>query len=108
MNIDRGMIGSRIARRRKAKGLTQEELAKQLGLSKNQVSNMERGKNLPTTVCLIQLCDILGETPNYYLLGKCSGEPSKIIELLHRLPEDSQELTCRIIESCLALAQSQS
>lgn len=56
--------------RRKALGLTQEELSEQIGLSKNHLSNIERGIYLPTTQAVMQICTALGETPDYYLILK--------------------------------------
>lgn len=87
--------------RRKAKGLTQEELAEQIGLSKNHVSNMECGKYMPTTINIIKLCDVLGETPDYYLIGKITEETDKIVQLVKCLPDDSQRIVCRLLEAYL-------
>ena len=53
--------------KRKEKGYTQEELSELLGISNGHLSCVERGCYLPTTQNLFKLCDILGETPNYYL-----------------------------------------
>ena len=44
MNQER--IGKFIAKQRKIKGLTQEELAEKLGITKNAVSKWERGVSL--------------------------------------------------------------
>ena len=41
--MDQVKIGKFIARQRKLKDLTQEELAEELGISKNAVSKWERG-----------------------------------------------------------------
>ena len=51
--------------RRKALKMTQEELAEQVGLSKNHLSNIERGVYLPTTQLVLRLCAVLGETPDF-------------------------------------------
>lgn len=70
MEIDKKLVGDRIKRRRKAAGLTQEALAEQIELSKNHLSNIERGRYLPTIETLLMICDALGQTPDYYLIGK--------------------------------------
>ena len=44
---------------RKANNLTQEELSKQLGGSKNLVSNYENGISTPDIYTLVKLADIL-------------------------------------------------
>ena len=47
---------------RKANILTQEELSKQLGGSKNLVSNYENGKNVPDIFKMWELADIFDIT----------------------------------------------
>ena len=84
--------------RRKALGLSQEELAEQVGLSKNHISNIECGKSMPTTRFILQICSILGETPDYYLIGKITEETDRISELVKRLPDKSQYVLCRVLE----------
>lgn len=44
---DGAPIGIRIARRRQALGMRQEDLARQLGVSKSSVANWETGKHFP-------------------------------------------------------------
>lgn len=52
---------------RNNKKITQEELAKTLGKSKNVISNWERGDNKPDADTLFLLCDILDVDANYLL-----------------------------------------
>lgn len=52
-------IGDIIRRQRKSKGLTQEELGKQLFISKQSVSKWETGRTLPDIETLRKLCVIL-------------------------------------------------
>ena len=47
---------------RKANNLTQEELSKQLGGSKNLVSNYENGVSTPDIYTLVKLADIFDIT----------------------------------------------
>ena len=55
-------IGNRIARYRKAKNLTQEALANQMGVSSQAVSKWETDASCPDISALPQLCRILGIT----------------------------------------------
>lgn len=55
-------IGSRIIELRGERGLSQEGLANQLGLSRQAVSRWERGEALPDTENLIALADLFGVT----------------------------------------------
>lgn len=101
MEVNCELIGRRIRQRRKEKHLTQEDLAERIGLSKNHVSNMERGKYLPTTQTFLRLCDVLGETPDYYLMGKISADTDQISALVRQLPEQSQRILCKLVETYL-------
>ncbi len=101
MEIDKKLVGNRIKRRRKAAGLTQEALAEQIGLSKNHLSNIERGRYLPTIETMLMICDALGQTPDYYLIGKISPETDRISQMVKRLSEDSQRILYRLIETYL-------
>lgn len=101
MEIDKKLVGDRIKRRRKAAGLTQEALAEQIELSKNHLSNIERGRYLPTIETLMMICNALGQTPDYYLIGKISPETDRISQMVKRLSEDSQRVLYRLIETYL-------
>lgn len=85
-------IGSRIAKFRKAKGLTQEELANQLGVSSQAVSKWENDASCPDISLLPQLCRVLGGTTDELLTGK--NDEVKMLPAEQRKGLD--ELTLRI------------
>ena len=58
--MDQAKIGMFIKDLRKEKGLTQEQLAEQLNVSRRTVSRWETGSNLPDLDLLIQLADFCG------------------------------------------------
>jgi len=60
-------IGKNIYTAIKSKGITQTELAKQLGVKQNTVSQWVNGINEPNCQTIIQLCHILDTTPNELL-----------------------------------------
>ncbi|MFA5421796.1 MAG: helix-turn-helix transcriptional regulator [Bacilli bacterium] len=62
-------IGRYIAKLRRGQGVTQKELADQLGLSFQAVSKWETGETLPDTGILLELADILGTTTDKILSG---------------------------------------
>lgn len=93
------LVGIRIKPKRKEKSLTQEELSEKLNISTGQLSCIERGVYLPTTQNIYKICNILGEQPNYYLIGHISSEREyKIIKLIEALPESYQNLLEESIE----------
>lgn len=84
--------------KRKEKGLSQESLAEMIGFSKNHISNIERGKYTPTTSFIFKICEVLGETPNYYLIGNPTEETDKITSLIKTLPIYEQNTLLKLIE----------
>lgn len=63
-------IGNRIAKFRKGKNMTQEELANLLGVSSQAVSKWENDASCPDISLLPQLCEVLGITADELLTGK--------------------------------------
>ena len=63
-------LGARIAELRKEKGLTQEELAKQLGISSQAVSKWEKDISCPDIMILPSLAKILGVSIETLLTGE--------------------------------------
>lgn len=93
--------------RRKFCDLTQEELSEKIGFSKNHISSIERGKFVPTTQFIFKLCHTLGETPDYYLIGKISKESEEITELVKQLPLETQHFLRRMLTIYLVEFQAQ-
>ena len=102
MDINVKLIGQRIKHRREKAGLSQDQLAEKLGLSPNHVSSMECGKSLLTTKRLLMLCEILGGSPDYYLIGKITPEASGITALIKRLTPVEQEILCQLLDTYLS------
>lgn len=84
--------------KRKEKGLSQEALAEKIGYSKNHVSNIERGKYVPTTEFIFKICESLGETPDYYLIGNPTQETDAITSLVKALPVYKQNILLKLIK----------
>ena len=85
-------IGNRIAKFRKAKGMTQEELANQLGVSSQAVSKWENDASCPDISLLPQLSRVLGVTTDELLTGK--NDEVKMVPAEQRKP--LEQLTMRI------------
>lgn len=85
-------IGNRISRFRKAKGMTQEELAGKMGVSSQAVSKWENDASCPDVGLIPKLCQILGITADELLTGK---EPEvRLVPAEQR--KSLEEMTLRI------------
>lgn len=98
MTLNKKLIGIRIRSKRKEKGLKQETLAELIDCSSNHLSNIERGNYLPTTSLIFKICTVLGETPNYYLIGTATKKTSEIESVIKTLPESEQEILLKLIK----------
>lgn len=72
--MDQGKTGRFIAEKRKEKGMTQKELARQLGIGDKAVSKWECGRGMPDNSIMLPLCDLLGIKVNELLLGEVVPE----------------------------------
>ena len=68
--MDQVKIGKFIAECRKRADLTQMQLAEHLSITDRAVSKWERGKALPDSSIMLELCAILGITVNDLLSGE--------------------------------------
>lgn len=87
------MTADRIKKLREQKGLTQSELAKQLGITRSGVNAWEMGISIPSTQYIVQLSMIFKISTDY-LLGVENGLTISVdgltqddIELVHGMIE---------------------
>lgn len=85
----------KIVELRKAKGLSQEELAEQLGVSRQAVSRWELGQTLPDIINLVQLCELFGVSADYLVREEeqasvTSNQSAKTIARLTREREKTR------------------
>lgn len=87
------MVSDRIRLLRERRGLTQSELAKQLGITRSSVNAWEQGISVPSTQYIVELATIFKISTDY-LLGvestasiSVSGLTDEDIELAHSLIE---------------------
>ncbi len=85
-------LGARIAMKRKAKGMTQEELANKLGVSAQAVSKWENDVSCPDISLLPELVQLLDCTTDELLTGK--SDEVKMLPPQQR--KSLEELTLRI------------
>ena len=75
--MDAGKTGAYLAALRKARGMTQQEAAEQLGVSNKTVSKWENGAGLPDITVLPALAELYGVTADDILAGETlRGRPA--------------------------------
>lgn len=85
-------IGNRIRKYRKDRGLTQEQLADMINVSKSRISNWEQGINRPDADVLADMCRALNVSPSELLDVHLSDEDftdheRKVIEAYRSRPD---------------------
>ena len=68
--MDQIKIGKFIASMRKARSMTQRQLADELGISDKTVSKWECGNGMPEVALMLPLCDALHINVNELLSGE--------------------------------------
>lgn len=61
------VFSDRLAELRKKRGLTQQQIAEQIGIKQNSYSDWETGKNEPNLKNVVKLANILDVTADYLL-----------------------------------------
>ena len=92
--MNQANIGAYIAKKRKEKNLTQEQLAEKLGVSNKTISKWENGKCMPDYSVIEKLCDELSVTLAELMDGEDTAESSvrvyddaQLLDLLRRTQE---------------------
>lgn len=87
--MDTVKIGKYIAQKRKNLGLTQRDIAQQLGMSDKSVSKWERGVCLPDVSVYMELCRIIGISLNEFI----AGEDIEQVELQEKSEQNILDVT---------------
>jgi transcriptional regulator with XRE-family HTH domain len=105
-------IGQRLARLRKERGITQTELAAELGVTQSHVSEWERGNLRLHGELIAELTRLLGVSADELLGLTAPGQRTttgnrRLVRRLHdfdKLPKRDQEALLRTIDAFLAKA----
>ncbi len=97
--MDQVKIGRFIAECRKKESLTQMQLAEKLNITDRAVSKWERGKSLPDSAIMLELCGILKITVNDLLSGEVimvdnynKEMENKLLEMVKQKEESDKRL----------------
>ena len=74
MELDYGLIGKRIAQRRRSLKLTQAQVAESSEITEQYLSNIERAVSIPSVEVIMRLALALDTTPDTFLVGTAQLE----------------------------------
>lgn len=103
-------IGAKIQTLRKQRGLSQEQLAEALGVSRQAVSKWEAEQSVPDIDKIISICDYFGVTTDYILrnaeLPQTEPQPEPMLQNAYNVSETEiiEENTEKQKKSALLLA----
>lgn len=107
-------VGSRLKERREAVGITQEELAKLLGVSKGAIGNYETGISYPKIENMTKLFDLLKTDANYIFQDDLtveenhfSEEEKRIVSKIRSLDKYGKKSVIDLLENEYDRCQSQ-
>mgnify|MGYP003319352528 CR=1 FL=1 len=84
--VDYIRIGQRIQNHRKEKGLSQEQLSEQIGISLSFLGHIERGTRKASVETLARICKSLDVDMHYIVFGYSNAD-SAGSKLLHELED---------------------
>ena len=100
-------FGQRLRERREELGLSREELAQRIGVSKSAVGNYEAGYNAVREDVLLRLFDALKVDPNYLYQDSftggftCSAEEQRLVERYRRMAAAGRRTLTAVAEALL-------
>ena len=76
------MLGARIAALRRSRGMSQSQLAQELGVSPSAVGMYEQGRREPSAATVVALSNLFQVSTDYLLTGKPNRTEEKAIAAL--------------------------
>ena len=101
-----GTMGERIQQLRKAAGLSQEQLAEKLDVSRQSVSKWELNDAVPELAKVISISELFGVSTDELLKGKASGEAEgegTAIEKIARLNGAEKRIRLGFVTAMMSL-----
>jgi transcriptional regulator with XRE-family HTH domain len=93
-------VGERINELRKQQKLSQVQIAKALGISRQAVSKWENDQSLPDTLMMIQLADLLKTDSEYLATGRHSqlNKPPNVITMVQKVDHVVEKIVEKPVE----------
>lgn len=106
MDLDYGKIGRRVKKRRRERGLTQEQLAEYCDVSNTYISHIETGIARVSLEVLYRVSCALQTTPDYFLVDSTRAPAyvrGELVELLDRCDSRTLYTAEKLIETLLSI-----
>jgi len=100
---DKAGCGERLRKLRKMRGRTQEEVAKDIGVSVDTIRKLEQGKRMPS-VAVVDLLRVYYETTADYIIAGVTGYKPKFEENSNATSIDRKARIEKIAEAIRELA----
>ena len=95
-------VGNQIKKYRQSIKLTQEELAEKIYVTRQTVSNWERGKNYPDLNSLIMLCDLFNISLDILVKGDVIEMKKQVVQDVRKFKRDTVIFTVLMIVTFLS------
>ncbi|MXW73922.1 MAG: ImmA/IrrE family metallo-endopeptidase [Chromatiales bacterium] len=106
MAIDHKQLGKRLRRAREQNRMTQEDVAKQMDVSRSTIAQMELGKRAVTGIELSRLAYLFGKSLQSLLADATVEEEDALVALFRLHPDlTNQQDSLLAIRQCLALGR---
>ena len=96
--MDYEKLGKNVRIKRKTKGLTQEQLAEQSGISLSFLGHIERGSRKASLETLVSIANALGVSPDYLLQDSLTKRTNYGHHQNQSLTEVASEKIMRVIK----------
>lgn len=98
-------IGEKIAKIRKMSGMTQEELAEKLNVSRQTISKWEKGISSPDLACAVAFCKLFQISLDDFMKGDHTMEREKNISLqdMMKINRRTQKMTILLLSGLFFL-----
>ncbi len=103
MNIDYTALGKRIRTSRKAKKISQEQLAEICALSAAHIGHIERGTRIPSLDTIFRISQALDVSLDYIILDSLADDSKSIVNLKSIIETMDEKTQSNIISTVKAL-----
>ena len=100
--VDQKTIGAQIRRMRKAKGMTQEQLAEKAGVGVTHISHIETGRSIPSLEMIVSFINALDCSADELLCVEVAKDVALRNNWLTELVEDCSSLEIKMIADMVA------